>query len=68
MINLYVKFNLYSSYGKQVTVLKVADRRTEAAPGDNDRYPPKLWPKPKTDFLVTLSCDFKRQRDTTASE
>ena len=28
MINLYVKFNVHSSYAKQVIVLKVADRRT----------------------------------------
>ena len=27
MINLYVKFNVHSSYAKQVIVLKVADRR-----------------------------------------
>ena len=29
MINLYVKFNVHSSYAKQVIVLKVADRRTD---------------------------------------
>ena len=29
MINLYVKFNVHSSYTKQVIVLKVADRRTD---------------------------------------
>ena len=28
MINLYVKFNVHSSYAKQVIVLKVSDRRT----------------------------------------
>ena len=28
MINLHVKFNVHSSYAKQVIVLKVADRRT----------------------------------------
>ena len=27
MINLYVKFNMHSSYAKQVIVLKVEDRR-----------------------------------------
>ena len=34
MINLYVKFNVHSSYAKQVIALKVADRRT-GAPGDD---------------------------------
>ena len=29
MINLYMKFNVHSSYEKQVIVLKVADRRTD---------------------------------------
>ena len=29
MINLYVKFNVHSSYAKQVIVLKVVDRRTD---------------------------------------
>ena len=29
MINMYVKFNVHSSYAKQVTVLKVADRPTD---------------------------------------
>ena len=29
MINLYVKFDLYSSYAKQVIVLKLADRRAD---------------------------------------
>ena len=28
MINLYVKFNVHTSYAKQVIVLKVADGRT----------------------------------------
>ena len=50
MINLYVKFNVHSSYAKQVIVLKVADRRTDQrtdAPGDDNRHPPKLWLSPK---------------------
>ena len=54
MINLYVKFNVHSSFAKQVIVLKVADRRTDGqtdgrtdAPGDDNRHPPKLWLKPK---------------------
>ena len=38
MINLYVKFNLYYSYVKQVIVLNVADGRTDA-PGDDNRHP-----------------------------
>ena len=29
MINLFVKFNVHSSYAKQVIVLKVADIRTD---------------------------------------
>ena len=29
MIHLYKKFNVHSSYAKQVLVLKVADRRTD---------------------------------------
>ena len=28
LMNLYVKFNVHSSYAKQVIVLKVADKRT----------------------------------------
>ena len=50
MINLYVKFNVHSSYAKQVIVLKVADRRTDGrtdAPGDDNRHPPKFWLMPK---------------------
>ena len=43
---MYVKFNVHSSYVKQVIVLKVADRRTDA-PGDNKRHPPKFWLRPK---------------------
>ena len=38
MINLYVKFNVHSIYAKQVTVLKVTDRRTD----DDNRHPPKF--------------------------
>ena len=54
MINLYVKFNVHSSYAKQVIVLKVADRQTDGrtdgrtdAPGDDNRHPPKFWLRPK---------------------
>ena len=46
MINLYVKFNVHSSYAKQVIVLKVVDRRTDAS-GDDNRHPPKFWLRPK---------------------
>ena len=46
MINLYVKFNVHSSYAKQVIVLKVVDRRTDAS-GDNNRHPLKFWLRPK---------------------
>ena len=51
-INLYVKFNVHSSYAKQVIVLKSGgqtDRRTYGrtdAPGDDNRHPPKFWPRP----------------------
>ena len=41
-----MKFNVHSSYAKQVIVLKVADRRTDGrtdAPGDDNRHPPKFW-------------------------
>ena len=49
MINLYVKFNVHSSYVKQVIVLKSGgqtDGRTDA-PGDDKRHPPKFWLRPK---------------------
>ena len=57
MINLYVKFNVHSSYVKQVIVLKSGgqtdgrtdgrtDERTDA-PGDDNRHPPKFWLRPK---------------------
>ena len=49
MINLYVKFNVHSSYVKQVIVLKSGgqtDGRTDA-PGDDNRHPPKFWLRPK---------------------
>ena len=49
MINLYVKFNVHSSYVKQVIVLKSGGRtdgRTDA-PGDDNRHPPKFWLRPK---------------------
>ena len=45
MINLYVKFNVHSSYAKQVIVLKVADRRADGqsdAPSDDNRQHKKL--------------------------
>ena len=50
MINLYVKFNVHSSYAKQVILLKVADRRTDGrtdAPGCDNRHPPKFRLRPK---------------------
>ena len=42
MINLYVKFNAHSTFAKQVIVLKVADRRTDA-PDDDNWHLPKFW-------------------------
>ena len=50
MITLYVKFNVHPSYAKQVIVLKVADRRTDA-PGDDKRHPPKFWLRPKNPLV-----------------
>ena len=38
MINLYVKFNVHSSYAKQIIVLKLADRRAD---GRTDGRTPK---------------------------
>ena len=49
MINLYVKFNVHSSYVKQVIVLKSGGQtggRTDA-PGYDNRHPPKFWLRPK---------------------
>ena len=57
MINLYLKFNVHSSYAKQVIVLKVVDRRTDRAPGDpgdNNGHRPKFWLRPKK--LPLLRC------------
>ena len=45
MINLYVKFNVHSSYVKQVIVLKSGGQTD--APGDDNRHPPKFWLRPK---------------------
>ena len=42
MINLYVKFIVYSTYAKQVIELKVADRPADEqtdAPDDENRHP-----------------------------
>ena len=50
MISLYVKFNVHSSYAKQVIVLKVADRRTDTS-GDDNRHQPKFWLRPKNPLL-----------------
>ena len=44
MINLYVKFNVYSNYAKQVIVLKLADRSRDG------RHLPKFWPRPKNAY------------------
>ena len=49
MINLYVKFNVHSSYAEQVISAKSGvqtDGRTDA-PGGNNRHPPKFWLRPK---------------------
>ena len=43
MINLYVKFNMYSGYAKQVIVLKVADRRTDGRACWRFRHQQKIW-------------------------
>ena len=55
MINQYVKFNVHSSYAKQVIVLKVADNPgipgktgiSADALGEDNRHPPKFWLWPK---------------------
>ena len=58
MINLYVKFNVHSSYVKQVIVLKSGgqtDGRTDGrtdAPGDDNRHPPKFWLRPEKHILL----------------
>ena len=39
MIELYVKFNVHFNKAKQVTVLKVADRKTDAST--------KIWLRPE---------------------
>ena len=50
IINLYVKFNVHSTYVKQVIVLEVLDRQTGAPDDDNkhDKHPPKFWLRPKS--------------------
>ena len=76
MINLYVKFNVHSSYVKQVIVLKSGgqtegrmDGRTDA-PGDDNRHPPKFWLRPKKYHFLKikgLQCqnfNFKVKRPT----
>ena len=58
MINLYAKFNVHSSYAKQVIVLIVADRWTDGrtdTPGDNNRHPPNFWLRFKS-VLTACSC------------
>ena len=52
MINLYVKFNVHSSYVKQVIVLKSGGQTGERkdAPGDDNRHPPKFWLRPKKPY------------------
>ena len=54
MINLHVKFNVHSTYAKQVILLKVADSRTAGrtggrtdAPDDDNRRSPKFWARPE---------------------
>ena len=55
MINLYVKFNVYSSYTKQVIVLKVGDSRTDKrtyAPGDDNSHPPNFCLRTKKSCVI----------------
>ena len=56
MINLFVKFNVHFTYAKQVIVLKVSDRRTDAPDDDNhdNRHPPKFWLRPKKGWVVDI--------------
>ena len=61
MINLYVKFNVHSSYVKQVIVLKSGgqtDGRTDA-PGDDNRHPP---PKKQNDVHQTMGQTMNNNR------
>ena len=53
MINLCVKFIVHSSYTRQVMVLEVADRRTDA-PGDDIRHPLKFCRCAKHSRLVNF--------------
>ena len=54
MINLYVKFNVHSTFTKQVIVLKVADRRMDGrASDDYNRHQPNFWLRHKK---TNLSC------------
>ena len=54
MINQNIKFNVHSTYVKEVIMLKVADRRTDGwmdgqsnVPDADNRHPPKFWQRPK---------------------
>ena len=49
MINLYVKFNVHSSYAKQVTVLKWRGRQT-----DGRTNAPKFWLRSKKSPSSTI--------------
>ena len=48
-IPVYVKFNEHFTHAKQVTVLKVADKRVDG-PDDDNRHLTQFWPRPKKDF------------------
>ena len=61
MINLYVKFNVHSSYAKQVIVLKVGSRQTDGrtdAPGDDNKHLPSFWLRPRNSFLTLFTVDY----------
>ena len=55
MINLYVKFNVHSSYAKQISAKSggQTDGRTDGrtdTPGDDNRHPSKLRLRPKNPY------------------
>ena len=49
MVDLYVKFNVHSTYANQVKMRKVADGQADGrtdVPADANRHPPKFWLRP----------------------
>ena len=64
MNNLYMKFNVHSTYAKHVIVLKEADRRTDGrtdAPDDDNRHPPKFQLTPKNVYSRRIGGKLTKQ-------